>query len=457
MTPKLQQALKQATAEQLKSLVETIYGITDDIDNRIENCLLSGDPQALTSQLKNRISSIARGRRYIDYHHAAEFSRDMDLLIDDIDKLIDIAPKHAFALVDRLMGTHRNVYGRADDSDGVIGDSYSLALSVWLKAAHHWRQTGNCPLDWKAELISRHNDDDYGIWSGLIAQGGDLITYEEGMQLAAHFEAEFNAAHDVASTRDFDPKAALAAYGIASVAKALGDVTLYEHAVLIESPKPNELQKQGIIEFCLSVKDGESALKWLAGSWDNYYEPKRLSLLDKTYLMLGRHQELLDLRRDAYQLHPDHLRLKALLEILPEQERPALQDNAIENALKINEIESKIETLLAIGGITQAQEQIFAHMSELKVFFGTLLNWAQLFHQAHHNLAESVCYRLLLEEILVSARNKAYDHAARYFRKLAKLDALIDNYYPLTPWAEYQAQLKLQHGRKSSFWQRVAE
>ncbi len=308
MTPELKRRLKEATAEQLRMLVEATYGINTDVDQRIKSFLLGSDPQALAHQLKDRIDSIARSKRYIDYQQTAEFSRTLDILIEDIARLIDTAPKQAFELIDSFMSIHERIYQRVDDSGGNIGVSYTQALEVWLKAAHYWRESGDCPLDWIAELLARHSGDSYIVWEGLIAKSGELLTKDELLQLSGRFEHAFKQAQAAPSKRGYNFGALKAALGIKAVAQALGDVNLYEHSVLISSPRPNELQRQSIIEFCLSVNDGESALKWLQETWDTRFESERLRLLDATYTLLGRHQELLALRREAYRLSRDHLR-----------------------------------------------------------------------------------------------------------------------------------------------------
>ncbi len=455
MTPELKRRLKEATEEQLKMLVEATYGINTDVDQRIKSFLLGSDPQALAHQLQDRIHSIARSKRYIDYHEAAEFSRTLDILVEDIARLIEAAPKQAFELINSFMSIHERIYQRVDDSGGDIGGSYTQALEVWLKAAHYWRESGDCPLDWTAELMARHSGDSYIVWDGLIAKSGALLTKDELLQLSGRFENAFKQAQAAPSKRGFNFGAIKAALGIKAVAQALRDANMFARSVLISSPRPDELQKQSIVEFCLKVNDGESALKWLQETWDTCFEPERLRLLDATYTLLGRHQELLELRREAYRLSPDHLRLKALLKILPENEKPAIEAQAMINALKIPHLQLRIDTLIACHGITEAKEQLLTHFAQLNVFYGTLLDWAEVFHQAQEPLAEAACYRLLIEDILASGRSKTYHHAEDYYRQLARLDTDIEQYDPLPSWQEYQVTLRQQHGRKKSFWQRL--
>jgi tetratricopeptide (TPR) repeat protein len=287
MTPELLQLLKAATEEQLKMLVASLYGIDDVVDQRIESVLLTSNSPALARQLNERINTIARSTGCIDYKHVAKFNQTFDILLDDIAQTIDVAPKHAFELVDRFMSIHESIYEQVDDSDGDIGAIYAQALEVWLKAA-------------------RHNDNGYAVWDDLIAGSGELLTKDELMQLSKRFEKAFKQARKAPANRGYNAEAATAALGIAEVAKALSDVKMFERSILIDSPKPNEVQIQNIVRFCLSVNDGESALQWLQGTWDKRFESEKLSLLDAAYVVLGRHQELLELRRSAYQQCPDH-------------------------------------------------------------------------------------------------------------------------------------------------------
>ena len=197
-------------------------------------------------------------------------------------------------------------------------------------------------------------------------------------------------------------------------------------------------------------------MKWLAEPWDKHFAAERLTLLDQTYTALGRDQELLELRRSNYQKNPDHWHLKALLDVLPEQERAAMQDQAVANALTLGRVESRIDTLLALNAVKAAEQQLITHYSRARVFYGSLLNWASTFQQAQRFLAVVVCHRLLLEDILAGARSRVYHHAADYYRQLDKLDGEIEDYAPLTHWREYQQQVRQQHGRKLSFWQRLS-
>ncbi|KHN53131.1 hypothetical protein OI69_06975 [Pectobacterium fontis] len=354
------------------------------------------------------------------------------------------------------MSTHSHVYERADDSNGAIGEAYVAALAVWIKAASQWRAQGENTWNWPDEVKKRHENNDYAVWDGVIAQSGTLLTASELWQLAQDFEREYAEALIGASEEGYNSRAMNATIGISGVAEALKDVALFERSVLLGSPEPNELQKLHIAEFCLSINEAQAALKWLMEPFQSYSEGKRQVLLDQAYTQLGDHDALLALRREAYQQRPDYTRLQALLAVLQDgTERETLQNQAAVRVLSMENVESRIDTLLALNAYEQASTQLLAHREVLNVFFGVLLGWVEQFHDAKYPLAEVVCYRLLLDDILASGRSKAYDHAANYYRKLDKLASQIISHAPLSEWADYQAQLKQQHGRKYSFWQRL--
>lgn len=452
----LHQLLLATPQTQLSLLIEAIYGLDPKVDQRIEALLYRQDTVKQEKLLKERIASIARGKRFIDYYQSHGFAMELEALVGDIGYLIDDAPKKAFALIDALMSTHARVYERVDDSDGAIGEAYAAALSVWVKAASQWRAQGGKTWNWPDEVRKRHDENDYAVWDDLIAQSGTLLTEPELRQLAQDFEREYAAALASAPHKEYNFRAAHATLDISGVAQALKDVTLFERATLLGSPKPNELQKLHIVEFCLSINEAQSALKWISEPFQHYAEDKRQALLDKAYVQLGDQDALLALRREAYRQRPDYTRLQALLAVLQDEtERETLQNQAATHALAMEDIESRIDTLLALNDYGQASAQLLAHWESLNVFFGVLLGWAEQFHDAECPLAEVICYRLLLDDILSAGRSKAYDHAANYYRQLEKLASRITSYAPLLEWADYQEQLKQQHGRKYSFWQRL--
>jgi hypothetical protein len=52
---------------------------------------------------------------------------------------------------------------------------------------------------------------------------------------------------------------------------------------------------------------------------------------------------------------------------------------------------------------------------------------------------------------------KAYAHAARYLRELRATAPQIEDFHGHPTHADYERSLRMAHGRKTSFWQRLSD
>jgi len=105
----------------------------------------------------------------------------------------------------------------------------------------------------------------------------------------------------------------------------------------------------------------------------------------------------------------------------------------------------------------KAEQLIVNRHHELETnFYGHLTELVKKFEERDCWLAATAMYRALLLDILQSARSKAYGHAAKYFKKLEKLSAKINNYSTLDEHVVFLENLEKFHGRKRSFWERVS-
>lgn len=147
---------------------------------------------------------------------------------------------------------------------------------------------------------------------------------------------------------------------------------------------------------------------------------------------------------------------KRYLEVLNEEEKVDACEQAIEKAEQGGNLTQNVELLLNLKHIYRAQTLILSRHQELSEFFyGDLLQSAQAFVEADYALAATACYRALLLDILGQGRSKAYSHGAGYFKTLQALAGRIDTFEPLLEHHTFVQQLRLVHGRKSSFWARL--
>ncbi|WP_017445585.1 DUF6880 family protein [Gayadomonas joobiniege] len=361
------------------------------------------------------------------------------------------------------MQSHEDVYQRADDSSGFLGDIYQSNVEVWLTAAKQLRlaqQTSKKStkvVNWPDEVLTRFNNNDYAIWDTLLEKSAILLTADELETLAAHFE---NTAHDALGNSSENDRYGLTALhaqiGLAGVGQALNKPEYIEKGTLLGSPEPNELQKLDLAKVLLNLGHAQRALTWLQGSWPKRFEWNLNRLLDECYQASGDLGAQLELRRQQYQQQPDIYNLNALLEISSAEESQTLRYQAIDKAEKIEHFSIRIDTLIELQASEVAASQVINNAKQLEsVGYFVSPEWAQYFVKQSQPLAASLCYRSLIDDILAAARSKAYHYAAAYLKKLTLLQAKITDYQNHISHSEYFERLKTQHKRKSAFWSKV--
>ncbi len=452
---KLIEKLSERSAESLAGFIESLYGSDKNLDQKIESFVLQNDPEALCKVLKKRVQSLNRSSRFIRYGESFEFARGLDALIDDIEELLlPQSARLAFDVLDRFLATDSKTFNRVDDSSGSVGDVYGRAVDLWLTAAAARRdkEKSKNRINWQDRVYTLFNNNDYGVFDGLIPASGQLLTKEELQQLASRFENE--ARHALAdNSESYNFSASHACIGMRSVAEALGDIELYEKATIINSPQPNGLQLEELAKFSLRVGIPKSALKWLDKKWEERVESRRLALLDECYRLLDEPDKLLQVRRDIYQRSPNIHTFKALCQLLPEAERTQQTAQALDQATTLPDVIDAANILLGLDENERLEQLLVKRAGELKNrFYGSLTELAKRLEKRDLPLAQALCYRALLDDVLENGRSKAYPHASRYYRRLDALDRDIKDYKGQPDHQSYRERIRASHGRKRSFW-----
>ena len=451
----LTKKLSQLDAAVLQDYVLGLYLNYPDLTDSIETLVLFNDPPVLKKAIAKRITSLKRGRRFIDYRASTAFARDLEGILADIERgLLDSAPKLAFELVDKFLATAESVLNRVDDSSGEIGGVYRDAVLLWLTAAKAW---GDTKIDWQERVYQLYESNDYGVLDPLLPNSHILLDGDQLKQLAWRYELEARQA-----VRDKDPEDQLGwasitrRVALGSVAEALKDPALYERSVLICSPEPNDLQKKDIVAMYIRFGQFDEALRWLNTDWESRFETDRLVLCEQLYEQSGDSDQLCRVRQTLYQREQSFTRLERYLAVLNKDEQAAVRQQAIEQAEQGRDLTVSANLLLQLDEVERAQQLVVSRYAELAdCFYGTLTNLVKQFDKAACPLASTACYRALLLDILQSGRTTAYTHAARYYKKLEALADQIIDFTPLAGRKAFLNQLEREHGRKRSFWERV--
>jgi chemotaxis protein histidine kinase CheA len=451
----LQQKLFELDSAVLQNFVLDLYQRFPELSDAIETLVLFNDPLALKKAIAKRIQSLKRGRKFIDWRASAEFARNLDSIVTDIESgLLYASPKHAFELMDKFLATADTVMNRVDDSSGEIGGIYSSAVLLWLTAAKAWADP---KIDWLERVYQLDQSNDYGVLDPVLPNSHILLGQDQLKQLADRYEAEY---HQAIKTQDPDDdynwNARKACVALGYVAEALKDPGLYEHSVLIDSPDPNDMQKQSIVAMYIKFNQLDGALRWLNTDWESRFELDRLGQLDQVYELSGDKDKLCDTRRQIYQQNRSYSSFERYVETLNKDEQAAARQTAISQAEQGGDVITSADLLLQLGEAERAQQLIVSRYHDLeKSYYVRLGSLVKACEKEGCLLAATACYRALLLDILNRGYSKAYTHAARYFKKLDAMAGEISDFEPLIAHIAFLNQLETDHGRKRSFWERV--
>jgi hypothetical protein len=409
----------------------------------------AGDPAALASDLDRRLKRFRSGRAFISYRESGDFARELEAWLDDVEtQLLPADPQKAWKLVDRFIRTDEHVLGRADDSNGSIGDAFRRACALWHRTA------AALPADaaWVERVHALHAGNDYGTRDAILDEAATRLSELELRRLARIYEQGAQAA----PCDDSDYTAHCASVAMGQVACALGDAALHERSVTLRSPRPNGLQVLDIAEQYLRFGPVERAVEWLMRPDDQGaardVDP-RLALLAQAYDKLGDRAALLDVRRRLAERSLDAKIFGEYAALLPRGEREAARGEAIERAERSSDPVRAGIFLLDLGEGARAAALIVRGRERLSAaYYASLLALAKRLEKGGHPLAAVACYRALTEQILAAARREAYAHAKRYVDGLSALDARVGAYGEVATHETYLAELRATHGRKSSFW-----
>lgn len=465
----------------LVGLISEIYGVDKLIDKKIDRLLLQTDKSKLIKKLTSTIKGLKRRRKFVDYWESSEFALELTHLLSDVLSLQESEPRQCLELLELFIATSESSLNRCDDSSGQVGDIYRSLAQHWLSVARLCYEIDKAQASieeqailsrgWQNKVIELAKNNDFGEMDALLPNVDKLLSTEEVITLIEHYQSMYNRALNDNNQDDDDYEVMELGINLENVAKALGDIELYERIYLqvnknkaynAKSNTLNTLQLEEMIRYFYSQFAYDKALYYLNDVWESdndYDEITRLDWLTSIYEAKGDSEHKLAVMAEAFEKDPTPQRLKSILETVPAQQKSIWREKALSVAQQEENILKKLQLLLDLDepsladtAAINAQEQLAnCHYNGLTA----LLKLSP--PQAH--LTQVIVYRSLLNDILNNARSTAYGHAARYLKQLYKLDAAIHqhkkSYQGTITHQDYLTQLQDKHGKKTSFWARI--
>lgn len=174
----------------------------------------------------------------------------------------------------------------------------------------------------------------------------------------------------------------------------------------------------------------------------------RIEVLDA----LGRSSEAQDERWQAFERGLNAGYLRAHLKRLPDFDDIEVEERALGYVSRHPSFHQALAFLIDWPALDRAAGLIMARAGELDGDHYGLLTPAADALEQRHPLAATLVLRAMIDFSLNAAKYKRYGHAARHLQTCEHLARRIDDFARQPNHAEYVADLRRRHARKSGFW-----
>jgi hypothetical protein len=400
---------------------------------KIEKLHLTSNPKALAKVIKKDIASIKRGRKFIGYYEAFEFSKKIDCIIDDIESyLFDEDKTQASTLLKELILTDSKVYLRSDDSAGVIQSAYHRAEDLWKK----------CVIEQSSEQIYKD------LYELLFCDGFGLryvICESFPQEVLTRLYDEFY--------KSFDPKSDSfdTLHLLKDTAHALKSPKLYIKAIELYNKEFSNNDYLDIAKEYKFTDDAKSTLLWLEKrEGESYRMDEHFESIIWAYDSLKESQKAREELKKWYDRSLQVSVLKRYFKRLDAKELEMEKENIVKSTQELHP-EKSMELLMSLDEKELCQEYILSHKSEInKSFMGDsfikkIIKWIE------PTSKESVLflYRNMIDASLDSANSKYYPSAIKHIQSMLKIEP--NNYQNIISNKEYISKLLEKHSKKYRF------
>jgi len=404
-------------------------------------------PQENIKRFKAKMSALKRRRRFIGWGESAGFARELGTLLEDLRAGVT-DPRTGAELVAAFYECDTGVLGSCDDSNGNVGNVFRYdARELFVSYASRCADK-----EWLGDLVLRViQSDDYGVRDVLIDCAKDYLTEPVMRSMVARLQERSGRESDQYRKRHW-------LHNVESLARQLRDAPLFEYTRLATWEKLSTAACVDIARVYLECCNELTALAWL----EKIPEGDTFMLAERDSLLLDIHGRTGDTAKQAeaawriFRRSRSAVSLLLLLDVIGNEKRDDLLAGEIGDILeepRFSQVNAAF--LVEIERPEAAETYVLKHADQLDGdYYGGLLPLADAMEKNGRLLCASVIYRALLDSILRRAQTKTYPHGARYLRKLDLLAHSVSDWRNVEPHDAYMREIKLNHGRKSSFWAR---
>jgi hypothetical protein len=187
------------------------------------------------------------------------------------------------------------------------------------------------------------------------------------------------------------------------------------------------------------------------GSWDwpdFEWEDARIDVLEA----LGRADDAQAARWGCFERSLSSTHLRAYLKRLADFDDLQAEEKALDHAQRSRNSLQALSFLVSWPAVDRAANLVLQRSEELDGNHYEILTPAAEALAGKHPLAAMLVLRAMVDFSLRNNRSGRYRHAARHLLECSSLASAIEDFGRFEPHDAYEARLRREHGRKSSFW-----
>jgi len=430
-------------------------------------------PAELIKVVRKRFTIIARSRSFLDWRGVRSLADDLDTQRHTIvETIAKVDPSESLDLLWRFMALAASVFERCDDSSGRVIGIFRKACSdigdVALKAKVDPRSLADQAF---VALIAN----DYGQFDALIP----LLAPALGQAGLEHLKQRMIDLSNRPVTKPAEKdrvkigwsssgpvyademaersRVSTVRLALTEIADALGDVDAFIEQYEEGTRKVLKIAAE-IARRLLSAGRAQEAWQTIeaakhrrgngSGDWAEFeWEDARIDVLEA----LGRADDAQAARWGCFERALSSTHLRAYLKRLPDFDDAEAEERALDYTESSRNPLQALSFLISWPALHRAANVVLQRCDELDGDYYEILTPAADALAGKHPLAAMLVLRAMIDFSLKNNRSSRYRHAARHLLDCSSLASAICDFGKFEPQDAYEARLRREHRRKSSF------